>query len=84
MLTVHLFVPGAHCGVCRSVVLATLRGMPGVHAAELDLREQRATVRVQPAVTDVSELCERLGTAGYPSAPWSGPSDAQAAPNVVG
>ena len=85
MLTVDLYVPGAHCGVCRSVILTALRAIPGVHAAELDLREQRATVLIHPAATDAAELCERLTTAGYPATPLvPGPSDTQAEPNPAG
>ena len=85
MLTVDLHVPGAHCGVCRSVILAALRATPGVHAAELDLREQRATVLIHPAATDPTELCERLTAAGYPATPLvAGSSDTQAGPNTAG
>ena len=85
MLTVDLSVPGAHCGVCRGVILATLRAVPGVHAAELDLREKRATVLIQPVATDADELCRRLGDAGYPAAPVEAdPIAPQGRPNPVG
>ncbi len=85
MLTVDLTVPSADCGVCRGVVLATLRAVPGVHAAELDLREKRATVLIQPAATDAHELCRRLEDAGYPAAPLTtDPTAPQGRPNPVG
>lgn len=85
MLTVDLSVPGAHCGVCRGVIVATLRAVPGVHAAEVDLREKRATVLIQPAATDADELCRRLSDAGYPAVPFhADPTSPQGHPNPVG
>lgn len=86
MLTLDLTVPGAHCGVCRGVILAALRAVPGVHAAELDLRERRATVLVNPAATDAAALCDRLASAGYPATLVvdDDPSAPQGRPNPVG
>jgi copper chaperone len=67
--TVSLFVPGAHCGTCRAVVLHTLRAMSGVRQAELDLRDRRATVQFEPGVLDEAALCAALAEAGYPATP---------------
>lgn len=75
MVILSLHVPGAHCGVCRGAVLTTLRSVPGVHDAELDLRTRVATVRVDPAVVDAETLCERLADAGYPATQASAKGD---------
>ncbi len=79
MTTVELAVPGAHCGACRAEIIAALEAVPGVRAVEVDLRERRATVLFNPAVTAPTELCQRLGAAGYP-----GSTLVQAPPNPVG
>ena len=86
MLTADLHVPGAHCGVCRGVILATLRAVPGVRAADLDLRERRATVLFHAATTSVGALCQHLARAGYPATPISegDPTMPQGRPNPVG
>lgn len=69
MQVIELSVPGAHCGACRAVILRHLRVMTGVRSAELDLRDRRATVLVNPAAIDAGELCQRLAAAGYPATP---------------
>ena len=85
MLTADLHVPGAHCGVCRGVILATLHAVPGVRAADLDLRERRATVLFHPAATSAAELCAHLTRAGYPAtpSPQADPTTPQDRPNPV-
>lgn len=82
MLTVDLSVPGAHCGVCRGVILKVLLATGGVHGAEVDLREKRATVLVNPAAVDARDLCDRLGRAGYPAVPL-GPGDGPDGPTAT-
>ena len=89
MLTVDLSVPGAHCGVCRGVILKVLLATPGVHGAEVDLREKRATVLVDPAVVDAQALCDHLRDAGYPATPvgrpaTDAPTRTQEPPNPAG
>lgn len=74
MQIIELSVPGAHCGACRAVILRHLRAMPGVRSAEVDLRDRRATVLVNPAAIDTSELCRRLADAGYPATPLVAPA----------
>lgn len=68
MPTVVLAVPGAHCSVCRRVILNALQGVPGVHGATLDLRSKQATVTVASTV-DADTLCGHLRQAGYDATP---------------
>lgn len=64
-----LAVEGMHCQSCVALIEETLVEDLGVAAARVDLESGRATVRYDPAVHDVDDLCAAVAAAGYRAEP---------------
>lgn len=63
--TLTLGIDGMTCGSCRRRVEAALAGVPGVHAAVVDLDRGSAEVRYDPAVASPTALAAAIRRAGY-------------------
>ena len=58
-------VGGMTCASCVSRVTRHLRKVDGVEAANVNLATESATVRFDPALTDVASLARAVESAGY-------------------
>lgn len=58
-------VEGMTCASCVSRVTHSLRKVNGVQAAKVNLANESATVRFDPALTDIESLAGAVESAGY-------------------
>jgi copper chaperone len=65
MATTELKVQGMTCNGCKAAVTNTLRSLPGVQDAEVDLQAGRASVTFDPARASVESMIAALGQLGY-------------------
>ena len=61
-MAIHLKITGMTCGHCVRAVTGALKGVPGVKAAEVDLRAGAATVEGAP---DPAALLAAVAEEGY-------------------
>jgi Cu+-exporting ATPase len=76
---VTLQIGGMSCAACQTFVEKTLREVPGVTSADVNLLQHRARVEFSPEAVDVAQLEEAVRDAGYEatcSLPQSGRADA--------
>ena len=64
-----LQLSGLHCAACAGLIEAALWTVPGVVDAQVHAAASRATVRWQPARTQVSALVAAVRAAGYDALP---------------
>ena len=67
--TVELAIGGMTCASCVGRVERTLRSVPGVIEASVNLATERASVAVSRGAVTASELIRAVETAGYEAAP---------------
>ena len=65
--TVVLDVQNMTCEVCPITVRKALDKVPGVAAVKVDFDKKTATVKFDPARTNVATLVKATTNAGYPS-----------------
>jgi copper chaperone len=65
MQTQTLKVEGMSCSHCQMAVSRALRGVAGVHSAEVDLDRGLATVAFDPQIVDLARLATAVDDAGY-------------------
>ncbi len=65
MSKVEFRVGGMTCAACAAGVERTLRRVPGVYQASVNLAAERATIQYDTAVTSVKELMAAVSDAGY-------------------
>ncbi len=58
-------VSGMTCGHCVATVRKALEAVPGVRSAEVDLASGQASVELEPASGDISQLVAAVESAGY-------------------
>ena len=63
-----LVVPGMHCAGCMAKVERAFGGLPGVHAARVNLTARQVRVEHDPAVREPA-LVAALAAAGFASQP---------------
>src|SRR5437660_12500446 len=61
----ELPISGMSCAACAARIEKQLRGVPGVHAANVNFATNRATVEYDPAACDAGALAETVERAGY-------------------
>ena len=61
----ELAITGMTCASCVRSVEGALAGVPGVQSAEVNLANERATVRLDPGGTDLGALVHAVARAGY-------------------
>jgi P-type Cu+ transporter len=66
-----LVVTGMTCASCVMSVESALSAVPGVEAADVNLATERASVRFDPAKSDMSALVRAVERAGYGALPVS-------------
>jgi len=67
--TTSLAVKNMSCSVCRITIGKALKQVDGVVDAKVDFQNKTATVRFDPAKTDVTALTQATAKVGYPSSP---------------
>ncbi|MDT3678359.1 MAG: heavy metal translocating P-type ATPase [Burkholderiaceae bacterium] len=65
-----LLVDGMRCGACVWLLEQTLQRQPGIVGASVNLATERATIRWNPAATQLSRLLEAIGRIGYVARPF--------------
>ena len=65
-----LMIDGLRCGACVWLLEQGLRRRPGVTAASVNLATGRATLRWDPAATQLSSLLDAVGQLGYRALPF--------------
>lgn len=58
-------VEGMVCDGCVETVTGTLKGLPGVESAEVNLAEKKATVTADPQKLPDAEITAAIEKAGY-------------------
>jgi len=71
-------VKGMHCAACVNKVERALRGVPGVHAAVVNLATERATVELATGGPELAALRRAVAAAGY-----TVPADIAATPEAA-
>lgn len=61
-----LSIGGMHCASCIATVESTLRALPGVGSADVNLATERAVVRYAPGAVTTQAVADALRRAGYP------------------
>ncbi|GHO48809.1 heavy metal translocating P-type ATPase [Ktedonospora formicarum] len=75
-------VEGMTCASCAMRIEKGLKKVPGVTEASVNLATERATVRYDPVVTDVTKMAQKVDAIGYkaipltPNEPFSPPEQA--------
>lgn len=69
----ELAVEGMRCGSCAALVREVLVEDVGVLDAAVDLEAGRATVRYDPSVHGMDDLCAGVAAAGYGARPLGSP-----------
>ena len=65
METVRIAIQGMTCEGCVASVTRVLKALPGVSDAQVSLRDASASVRYDPARTDVAAMRAAIEDAGY-------------------
>jgi len=65
-----LLVDGMRCGACVWLLEQTLQRQPGVVGASVNLATERATIRWDPATTQLSRLLGAISRIGYFARPF--------------
>lgn len=67
---INLMVEGIHCAACAWLIENSLRPMPGVEKAEVNLTSRRIKLRWNNDKVKLSKIMKRLGDVGYASTPY--------------
>ncbi len=67
---INLMVDGIHCAACVWLIENSLRPMPGVEKAEVNLTSRRLKLRWHNDKVKLSKIMHRLGDVGYASTPY--------------
>jgi copper chaperone len=65
MAEITIKIEGMSCGGCVHNVTNALEALPGVAAAEVSLESAVATVRYDPATTEVAAMRRAIEAAGF-------------------
>jgi heavy metal translocating P-type ATPase len=69
LATSELVIGGMHCASCAQRVQRSLRAVPAVASAAVNLATERAYVTFDPTATSADELCEAVAAGGYEATP---------------
>ena len=69
LATSELVIDGMHCASCAQRVQRSLRSVPAVASAAVNLATERAYVTFDPTATSADELCEAIAAGGYAAQP---------------
>ncbi len=69
LATSELAIGGMHCASCATRVQRSLRGVPAVASAAVNLATERAYVTYDPAVVSADDLCGVVVAGGYTAEP---------------
>jgi P-type Cu2+ transporter len=67
---INLLVEGIHCAACVWLIENSLRSMPGVEKAEVNLTSRRLKLRWNSARVKLSSILKHLGQVGYAAVPY--------------
>jgi len=60
-----LVLENVHCAACAWLIHRFLGGLPGVSSIQVDIADGRASLRLDPEQTPLSEVAARLASLGY-------------------
>jgi heavy metal translocating P-type ATPase len=69
LVTSELAIGGMHCASCAQRVQKSLRDVPAVASAAVNLATERAYVTFDPAATSTDDLCHAVVAGGYQAEP---------------
>lgn len=67
---INLMVEGIHCAACVWLIENSIRPIPGVENAEVNLTSRRLKLRWDNNRINLSKIMQRLGDVGYASVPY--------------
>ncbi|MCG8426563.1 MAG: heavy metal translocating P-type ATPase, partial [Chromatiales bacterium] len=67
---IHLLVEGIHCAACVWLIENTLKAMPGIIEARVNLSGRRLHVKWDNQQLKLSAVIQRLGQIGYAAVPY--------------
>ena len=67
---INLLVEGIHCAACVWLIENSLRSLPGVEKAEVNLTSRRLKLRWHNDRVRLSQIMQRLGDVGYAAVPY--------------
>ncbi len=76
---VHLLVEGIHCAACVWLIEHSLKKLPGILSARVNLSAKRLLLRWDNSQIKLSKIIRHLGTIGYAATPF----DPEAAEGIL-
>jgi copper ion binding protein len=64
-----LLIAGMNCDKCVAKVNKAIREVPGVQAAQVDLKGGNAVVKFDPKTANPQAIADAVSQAGYPAKP---------------
>lgn len=67
---IHLLIEGIHCAACVWLIESTLRNLPGLLEARVNLSGRRLLVKWDNSRVKLSKILQRIGQIGYSAVPY--------------
>jgi Cu2+-exporting ATPase len=67
---IHLLIEGIHCAACVWLIEHTLKPIPGISSAQVNLSGKRLHLKWHNSVISLSQVIQRLGQIGYAAVPY--------------
>ncbi len=67
---IHLLVEGIHCAACVWLIESSLRGIPGITLARVNLTGKKLLIRWRNEQIALSQIIAKVGSVGYKAIPY--------------